>query len=89
MINYTMGSCGNCCVTCNEICIERYSTKELVKELKKRSVAIYEIKKGDICEIAHEHNPIRFGTSYVFNAIPRYNGPVTILVGGDNGDEVS
>jgi hypothetical protein len=75
-----MGSCGDFCATCNEVCIGRYTNEQLVRELCHRGSEIYEIKKGDVCEIAHERRPIRFGTGHIFNAIPRYDGPVTILV---------
>ena len=75
-----MGSCGNCCTTCNEVCIGRYTNEQLIRELHHRGGEIYEIENGDVCEIAHERKPARLGTGNVFNAIPRYDGPVTILV---------
>ncbi len=58
-----------------------YNTADLVRELARREeVAIHEIKEGDVCEIAHERTPTGLGPHFIFKAIPRYEGPVKILV---------
>jgi hypothetical protein len=76
-MEFKMGSCGDFCATCNEVCIGRYTNEQLIRELRHRGSEIYEINKERMFTISVTHEgSLKEDLSYHADG----DGPVTILV---------